>query len=302
MNTKKLRERLQAEDSSSRKRPMSVLIRGFGEPNLTILAPAEFTKLGVDERYQRVRITGAVNDLIHVLTGGGTVPDPITIARRSDGSMWIVDGQQRFWAHYECQMPLQALVYDVFSLEDERKLFLIMNTKRHLSANTYVKSWSGLGAQILRDAATDKAHACFGAVAFVSSGSYPYSAFPMIRAMLAAATGTLPTGGVNWVLPRLDYAVQDGAAKDRATMVLTLIPLVAPKSAGQTHMLSLVAVGRVAYRRWQHGRAVIPSPKVYEGIKKLNWRAIAPSPAWRFLALIEAAIERKWPDAGVRGR
>jgi len=112
----------------------------LGEPIINIAS--EGNELVGRDWYQRVRMGSEVNDLIVVLKAGGIIPQKVTLSKR-DGRYWIVDGQQRFWAHADTNTPMPADVYQCETIEQEKRLFEIMNTRRGVSANTMIGAKGG---------------------------------------------------------------------------------------------------------------------------------------------------------------
>lgn len=279
----------------SRTSRVPLIVEGVDHGTLSTFQPTDFTRFGVDERYQRVRITTAVNDLIHVIKGGGAIVDPITVVERRDGSLWIVDGQQRFWAHDECKVPLTALVYRIDDFENEKRLFLVMNKRVTVNAETIVKAWGGASAAMIREWADKPGSPYRGQVNFGNNSHAPYAATILVRGLLAVSAGIIPVGSIISTLTRCDYALREvPSAPQRAEAYLRLVPLVFPPQA-RLRYLPGIALGRVAARRWTPTvNGQFPGPTTYERLKRVNWDVLVPSPAMRFLSLIEGEIEKRW--------
>ena len=122
---------------------------------IRVFNPPNYGHMNVDERYQRTRVTPVVNELTHVLKGGGVVPDPIHVAERPDGTLWILDGQQRYWAHSDCHLPLRAYVHSVATLEQEKAMFLILNNRMKVRGDVTVKSWPGISGPLILKLGTE---------------------------------------------------------------------------------------------------------------------------------------------------
>lgn len=276
----------------STRKSMPLVLRDLGKPRLVVMAPADLVKLGVDERYQRAQITTECHRIIHALKSGGEVPAAVTVARRPDGTLWIVDGQQRWWACMDCQHPLIVLIYDINDWNVERDLFSVLNDHVALNADSIVHAHSGPTAAMIREAADKPGHALCGHVGF-GRGRGPYSAALLARGILGAATGLTASGNIKQVLARCDFALQDVPAIERAQTYLTLIPLIFP-STTTLRYLAAIAIGKVAHERWAT-RVCIPSPTVYERLKRVNWDTVTPTRELRQLIVMEDHIRHRWP-------
>jgi hypothetical protein len=276
----------------ARRKAAPLVFKHLAKPRLVTLQPDDLANIGIDERYQRAQITTECHRIVHALKSGGSVPAPITVAVREDGSQWCVDGQQRWWACLDCQHPLQALVYAIQDWNVERDLFNVLNDHVALNAESIVHAHSGPTAAMIREAADKPGHALCGHVGF-GRRSGPYSAPLLARGMLAAATGIAPVGAIKQVLARCDFALQDAAAIERAQTYLALIPLIFPTTTTLRYMAA-IAIGRVAHERWRE-RVAIPSPKVYERLKRVNWDTITPTREARQIVVMEEYIKARWP-------
>lgn len=275
----------------SRRKAVPLVLKDLGKPRFQVLAPEDLAGIGVDERYQRAQITSECHRIVHALKSGGSVPAAITLSKRQDGSLWVVDGQQRWWACLDCHHPLPALIYEISEWDVERDLFNILNDHVALNAESIVHAHSGPTAAMIREAADKPGHALCGHVGF-GRRSGPYSSPLLARGMLASATGITPTGNIKQVLARCDYAVQTLAGAERAQAYLRLIPLIFP-STTTLRFLAAIAIGKVAHERWRE-HVAIPSPKVYERLKRVNWDTIVPSRELRQLMVMEDYIKKRW--------
>lgn len=287
-----------AASAAARRKGGVLIVTGVSSPTYQVLMPAQLSRLNVDETYQRVRIKSEVNALIHVLRNGGDVPDPITVARRGDGKLYIVDGQQRFWAHSETGTPLKALIYDVTDIEAEKNLYIAANQKVKLGTNYIVKAWAGIGAEILRKLAEVPGSEIEGMVDFGLDKRRPLSATTAIRAMTIVATGNITTGhgNIQTVLARLDHELEHSTvARDRADALLRLAMRVF-SSRERIANLPIQALAIVAHRRW-NGRAKHVPDGVVRRLGRIDWlRAAGGSYAGRFMPVLEAVVERAWKE------
>jgi ParB-like nuclease domain len=262
------------------------------------LPPSRFKHLNIDEAYQRVRITGWVNDLIHTIKAGGTIPAPISIAERPDGALYIVDGQQRFWAASECETSLEATIYKVpdprtDDYATEKKLFYILNRNRALSAIKRVGAWAGQVTTIIRRVV--EAGGYPHPVDMNSPGATTYSAPNLVRGVVAvlAPAASNAFGGIDAVLRYSETLLATKDAQQRAQMFLLLVPRVFPHPA-QARMLAVIALGRVAFQRWADGVTEV-DPTTINRMRRMNVLTYAPTWSVKFLPLVEGAFAQRWP-------
>jgi hypothetical protein len=261
------------------------------EPNPITLEPHQFKKLNVDETYQRIEIKSEINDLIHVLQAGGCIPDPVTVAERQDGSWWIVDGQQRFWAHEATEKPLRCEIWKVESLDEERTLFQLMNTNRTVRPDFLVHSWPGISGDFIRGISADKAHPFFQNINFGKNHSLPYGASIVMRAVLLFLGGR-SQNVVTRVMALLDRQLADVTARKKARQFLDLLCLANPPRQRLRYIAAL-ALAAVARRRWEKEWVPMPS-RCAMAIQKINWENALPSNSLKFLPLAESVIDTKW--------
>ena len=252
--------------------------------------------LSIDERYQRLRITGEVNRLIRVIRAGGQIPDPIHVVQRPDKSMWIVDGQQRFWAHFETETPIRAYVHRVDDHDAEVNLFLVLNARRKVSAKVMVKGWPGQAGEFIRWAQENDRSPVKGLIDFGTNSKLPLDAPTVIKGVLAATSGLHMSGDMSVaILPRLDAALKVTGAWAWAEEFLKLMAAVFDMNtgAGRVRVLPVIALGRVAHRKFtEAGRPVFPKTCTY--LRRTNWDTIVPTHATRFLPLLEGEVEKRW--------
>lgn len=114
-NTMAESEKIRERGLASRKLAPVLVIEGFTNPKHHIYQPdsAQMRKLNVDQAYQRIEERFLVNDIIQAIREGGAIVMEAVVAERPDGSQWIVDGQQRWWAASRAKAPLPVCVYQV---------------------------------------------------------------------------------------------------------------------------------------------------------------------------------------------
>lgn len=286
-------------------RRLPVILKDVGKPEMKVLSMKEMADVRVDtERYQRIRVRDEVNTLIHVLNGGGIIPDPVTLARRPDGTLWVVDGQQRFWAHYETETPMRALIYEVPNIEAERTLFIVLNSTMPVNPNVKVHAWPGPVATLLRTVNDDKDHPMFGHINFGQHGARTFSAAPLMKALLAVMSPIAPSMPINDLLRRIDATWTASAdARERGRAFLLMAHKVFAREGttnpggtsqrGGARSLPMVALASVARERW-NGDVVFPAERTIDAIRRINWDTLVPTSGSRFLPVIKGAIEAKW--------
>jgi hypothetical protein len=273
-----------------------LVVQGVSKPVPMLVGVDKFHLLDIDSRYQRDRVRPEVSDLIAALQAGGSVPAPICLVRRKykengrvSELLWVVDGQQRAWAHLWLKRPFNALVYEVDSLDHERDLFVALNTFVSLSAKQHVESASGAAAAMIREVSADAAHPLHGLIAFRNGGGGIASS-SVARGIFAAMLGRPSNGRIQDILRTCDAAMGDRRSEERARAFLQIIPGVFPSGA---KTLPLSAVGLVAYRRWQDG-VVLPSKAILSRVRRINWDHFAPSPSLRWMPTILKQVEQAW--------
>lgn len=286
------------ERAASRRKREGLIIEGLKPGILRTFEAKDLTKLlNVDESYQRMRITSHVNDLIHVLSRGGVIPDPITVAKRPDGTFWIVDGQQRFWAHVDTMTPIKAMVYEVESVEQERQMFLALDRHKKVGAGYFVKAWHGECAKTIVEAASAEDSPFFGRVDLGGNTQRPFAATTLLRGMAAAMSGQIARGQMQNILERADVSWQEEGAPERAKRFLDLIAAVFIYGTQQPiRLLPIVSIGfgRTAYAYWKEEPYRLPDARVVMALRKVNWLRVTPTASTEYLILVEQKIQSIW--------
>lgn len=277
-----------------------LIVRELRRGRYILIAVTDHGRLGVDERYQRIKITPLINTLYHVLREGGTIPDPISVAQRIDGSWWILDGQQRYWAYVDAKLPIPAIVFEVPDFETERSLFLVLNDRRRVKADHIVQAWPGPGASYLRELNVKANSPLRDGIDFGRHGTRPYGAAILSKACVAllyrAPTGW--TGQINAILMRFDAAVAQGGSVVRMDAFMRLLAfLVPPEVRSQKfRFLPIIALAKVAAERWVGPRIELPSIRSLASLRRIKWESVAPSPAIKFLPLLITEVDKRWRE------
>jgi hypothetical protein len=275
------------------------LVGIVGTPKHTDIPVAKLGELGIDERYQRREIRGEVNAIIHAMVAGGIVPDPVKVARRADGSLWIVDGQQRYWAHVRMKRPLAVMIYEVDGIETERGLFTIFNTRRAVNANHRVNAWNGESAEMIRRLNAKPDSAFFEQIDLGSNRGRPFSAAVLIKAVASVLCSShTAAGSIDGVLLAVDGALRLDPAKamERATAVLhTLARIFNPKKQNQMRFLPAIAIAQVCKKKWDAaGRVISPTPRQFVSLGSYDWERGVEGFALKYLPTLMAQVEKRW--------
>lgn len=263
------------------------------------IAPQRFKQLNVDETYQRVRIAHWVNDLIHTIKAGGWVPDPIALAERPDGSLWIVDGQQRYWAASECGVPLEAIIYKVpdpktDNYVTERKLFYVLSRTYGLTTVNRVATWAGRVTELLHQVDESDAYTTHH-IGFKHGGGTVYNPSVIVCGIVTLLSSAVARGSLDSVLRRSETLLETVAARQRATAFIALIPRVWPHPP-DARRLAVLGLARVARLRWAD-RITDVTPTVASRVGRVNVSLLTNgSISLRFLPLVEGAYAKRWPS------
>jgi hypothetical protein len=192
----------------------------------TVVVPwgdIDFAKFGLPP-FQREHIGSLVNVYADVLRRGGSYPAIDVSLRPSDpGRYWIIDGQQRFWAHFDAGKDVTLHVHEIDKIEVEKMLFIALNNHRTVSANIITACHIGpITTRVIVPANEDPDSPLRGRVSFRTS----VSKSQVGAAMLASALGKLVgvSGNIQTVLTRLDVEIQkDPGAIERFKHLIWLI-------------------------------------------------------------------------------
>lgn len=279
----------------SRRTAAPLVVTGVGKPRPLWIQPKDFGKLHVDESaYQRSKITAEVNDMIHALRAGGTIPDPLTVAERPNGTWWVADGFQRLLAHMETQTPLLAMIYPVESLEAEKMLFIAMQEHRRVGAEYMVHAWPGEMADLLRKQDSSPDAQLLNKVNFGRHGNR-WSASTLIRCGLIAVNG-----GVEWpalgemkkVLARSDMVMRQSGADKRALGIWSMLTAIFDSPKVTTSYVC-VSFAMVAGERWKD-HVVMPSASSYNRFRRRNWSQVVIAQHAKYRGVLVSAIDKAW--------
>lgn len=264
------------------------------QTKVTILAPEELGTLKVDPTYQRTENRELVNLLIAVLEAGGTVPDPITVAVRPNGDRYVVDGQQRWTAHYLTQRPLAAVLFEVDTIAEERRLFSVLNTYKRPNPNIRIKAWSGPSQALVNYLQESPQSPIMGELAFLDGGATKYPASSIVRGVAWALGAAKLPGNTESMLRMLDrlYIANPDRAKRVAVAFCALVRQVFEANKALT--VATQALGAAAAVRWPLGSALVqPSKQELYNLRRLHWHVPAASGAM-MLPMLKGEVLRRW--------
>jgi hypothetical protein len=268
-------------------------VKMFGMHKLSI---AEMEALLIDTRYQRDEVTTEVNDLIVVLKKGGQIPDPISVAERKygDRGRYIVDGQQRWWAHIDTSTPIYAVIYQVNSFEDEVALFHALNLQTRVSPETRLRSLPGPAGTTLRRLNEDSKSPLYGQVSFMDKGSTRFGAMIVVRGLAALLSNTKMGGGLDRVTPTFDryYAMNPKAAERLIDSYAWLIAQIFEKR--RMRSVAAVALARMVYATFAN-QGEMPTPKQLTRLKAMDFDKLTPTHSMQWLPTVVAAVQEIWP-------
>jgi hypothetical protein len=259
-------------------------------------------ELKVDSRYQRERITDEVNELIHVIKAGGLIPQRVAIAVRPDGSRYLADGQQRWWAHVDTGTPMAATLYYVQSYDAEKKLFDVLNNRRGLQSATRIKAWHGETGKVLTMLNESPESGLRGHLSY-SNGQvkHGYNAGHVVRGLTALISGTMNVG-LRESLLGLDQAYRKNprwATRAAVEFSNVLAMIWSPTEAHELRGGYTQAIGRTCRARWEgllHSISwPLPTTEQAKAIHELPWGIMIPSIAASWIAAAVDRVEEVWP-------
>ena len=246
-----------------------------------VVVQPPFKRLAIDYSYQREEVKGWVNDLADAIRRG-SFPPAIHVAERkweAGDTLWIVDGQQRFWAHWDAGKPIRCQVHSVRTPQEEKDLFVVLNSIQKLSPNTIIKDAPGPTALMIR-AAAEESGPLAGRIAFSGAVGRRIAANSLLCGLSALLSGRNDQG-VSMSLSSCDRAIAETPElQERAKEFVLMVGVVWP-SPDRPRVASLRAVGRCLRKTG--------NPPMTAGmmtrLKKIKWESIraATSAEWSLL-------------------
>lgn len=261
------------------------------------LSVKELMDLRIDTTYQREEVGKEVNDLIVVILKGGMIPDPISYVTRKygDGGSYIVDGQQRWWAHVDTGTPILATEYIVHNYEEEVAMFHVFNVQTRVSPEDRLRSLPGPLGDTIRRLNEDESSPLYSRISY-AAGSNGVGAMILTRGLTALIGNISAVGGLERVYPTYDrvYKTAPRKADEFVDAYAKLIALVF-STQRLTHGAA-IGLGRVCYAAWtKHGSAVLPGETIINRLARVNWQELVPSHSMKYLPIVLEKITSIWP-------
>lgn len=250
--------------------------------------------------YQRGENREQVNRLLAVLEQGGIIPEPVAVVERSDGSLWIVDGGQRWRAHYLAQKPLQAVVYRVRNIEAERKMFNALNRTAKVPPGHIVHAWEGPAGDLMRWLAEHERSPLRGELDWgFGTGRGRFGVTALTRALAALyAGGSYHHHAILEQMQTITAAIRQigmvEAQRRAATFTLILRDVFPERRPERT---AVVALGAVTGERWRDLKDRPLTRPVASKLSRLNWSDIIRGEGDRWLRFTIDAVAHAWVDA-----
>lgn len=264
--------------------------------------PENFGSLEVDRRYQRDENEGLILDIWDSLDRGGMIVGRVTLAKRAfkddqtdPQKLYIVDGQQRKVASEYANKSFPADIIESKSLDDERDLFRVLNTRAGVNANIKVHSSSGPVGELLRRICADEEHPMFNTIDFGFRGTHglrKYPAAPVVKSIVALCSDSVASGNVDRIIARGNVILQDEKNVRRTSLLLRLIPLCFGH-VKSVRLIPLISVAKVARKKFALSER-LPTTKQCRAIGNLNWDLICPTSASVHIPSAKVEIEKRW--------
>lgn len=281
-----------------------LILSDLPKPQIRTILQSQLDELRIDEKYQRLKVGPWVNTLIHVLLAGGDFPAPAVLSRRPDGSLYIVDGQQRYWAAVEAKRPLPVYIYEFGPnyLEIEMKLFQILNAQRNIRADFIVHGWPGESGDLMRKLGESPSSPLYGQINFSNNTYRTFGASVLLKTItltLSGKPGAQAGGGSgdiqNWC-GQADELLRRPGSHTKAEAAARLLGEVFGQGKGSRMLYHVArAFAAVMAHRWRDG-VVYPSSRTVASLRRTNWSTVVPSGEAKFIPVVISAVERKWPS------
>lgn len=181
------------------------------------LQPRDHGRLCVGD-YQRDVISDWSNSLQDAIRRG-SVPPPIDVVTRDyeedkarKNKLWVVDGVQRMYALLALDMPIKANVHHVQNIDEEKSLFILLNSHHRISAQLYMTNYTGASVQFLREVDATESHPMYNRILLAHyTGSHEKMQGPTIALAISIAFN-VSSGSFSpqRTLPKVDALLRNG--------------------------------------------------------------------------------------------
>jgi len=258
---------------------------------------AQAQKFQIDDGYQRGLKKQRIKNMAALLNAGYVIPRLVDVAARSDGTYYVFDGQQRFWAHMAAQKNITCVLWRFTNAKAEAKAFITWNNTVRVNPADKIRAWVGPSGALLRHLMGDEISALCGVLSWGPRSRIPIGvfAFGLHNALIGKDAKQLAKSSIEDVLARIDAAVC--ADKERAYEVARSFASVCAKVFPQGrhgYAIPVRALGVRAHAKWEGNGAAVPPKRVTTSLSRTNWDRFAPSASSVFLPSVLGAITKKW--------
>jgi hypothetical protein len=226
---------------ANRKRKLLVVPEHVMKSTEVTIRTNEHGRLVIPD-YQRSEVQSWVGSLTDAMKRGSQ-PEPIDVVVRTwekGDRLYIVDGQQRMWAHINLDVPIRAKVHKCNSMEEEKSLFLVLNQHVRLSATTFLNAHPGKTTELLNKVNEDPQHPLYRRILLTSTytGSHERMQPATVARSLSLALGA-GAHGIIEIMSACDAAVTADKAKAEAFLTDLGHALKGKPSADALHSFGL---------------------------------------------------------------
>jgi hypothetical protein len=263
---------------------------------VAMLTVEELGQLKIDHDYQRPEDARLVNSILAALESGSPSPSPIHVAIRPNGDRYVVDGQQRWAAHFLAERPCPAILYEVPTIDLERKMFTVLNTVHRVGASYRIRAWPGPAGKLIRWINEYPNSPLVGQVSF--SPNSTFASTTILRGLLSLFGGTSSSNATEEMLRALDRLVTAMPRPDLETRTMQYLRLA--KEVFQQRRWrpgALAALALVARERWAHRISCpIPNGRSMRNLQVLNWEQLLPTGGMQWVRGAALEVGRRWKE------
>lgn len=283
------------EAATKKRLAQPIVLDRLGKGSYEVLPVRDLDGLQIDERYQRCRVTDWVNTLTHVLLSGGNIPAPGVLSQRPDGSRWIVDGQQRYWASIEAKKPMPFIVYKLGPdfLEIEQKLFAVLNDHRAVKSDFQVRAWTGEIGEIVRKFEEVEDSPLHRKINLGNTTGRPVYASTLVKCAVWCLNGHGSGNIQNW-MSTADALLKRPGAKVKVEALFTLLAnVLVIGSSGRMYHHVARGFALAAHDLWSE-KVESPGARSLNALRRTNWERMVPSAESKYVPVLVSEIKKRW--------